>query len=318
MPKLEVDGCSLEYVLFGEEFIDRGDIPVVMINGMMGTKEDWFNLPLDLVKASKRTVLVFDNRGAGLSKGEIKNFSIPLFASDTIALIELLIKKGNGAFNKCNVLGCSMGGMIAQEVALQRPDLVHRLVLTCTTARPMKWELPKDYNELSFLKLNWDIKRAGDRTRACWKRAKRLKTTKARIEANKAKEDLLRVLDNMFRFNTTDEYASAHPEIIRKMSLESLTRKTRGSLAWAQLWAILWWSSRPEMIFTPTLVLHGDKDRVVAFEDGQELHRRLPNSVFITVTRMGHILWAEDPRSWWGRVDLPGRIADFLRQGGKL
>lgn len=69
---------------------------------------------------------MFDNRGAGLTDAPPGDFSMKQFEDDTAGLIEALgIERGY-------VLGESMGGMIAQEVALNHPGLVEKLVLCCT------------------------------------------------------------------------------------------------------------------------------------------------------------------------------------------
>jgi pimeloyl-ACP methyl ester carboxylesterase len=71
-------------------------------------------------------VVVFDNRGAGRSDQPAMDYSIPLFAEDTAALM-----KGLG-LSSAHVLGVSMGGYIAQELAINYPEMVQRLILGCT------------------------------------------------------------------------------------------------------------------------------------------------------------------------------------------
>jgi pimeloyl-ACP methyl ester carboxylesterase len=76
--------------------------------------------------AEGRRVIVFDNRGIGTSSGPVKGLTIATMARDTAGLIRSL------GFKRVDVLGWSMGGYIAQTLALANPALVHRLVLAST------------------------------------------------------------------------------------------------------------------------------------------------------------------------------------------
>lgn len=71
-------------------------------------------------------VIVFDNRGAGRSDKPVMEYSIRLFADDTAALMDAL------GVEKAHVLGISMGGYIAQELAINYPEKVGGLILGCT------------------------------------------------------------------------------------------------------------------------------------------------------------------------------------------
>jgi pimeloyl-ACP methyl ester carboxylesterase len=73
--------------------------------------------------ASNHTVITFDNRGIGNTTSSNKQFSIGQFAEDTSGLMEALKIK------KADILGWSMGGMIAQEVALSNPEKVGKLII---------------------------------------------------------------------------------------------------------------------------------------------------------------------------------------------
>lgn len=100
--------------------------PIVLIQGLTATM-DWWDLELVDALSKKYRVLRFDNRGAGQTvtpkEGE---FSGELFADDTVGLL-----KAKG-IERANILSMSMGGMIAQELALKYPERVNKLVLGCT------------------------------------------------------------------------------------------------------------------------------------------------------------------------------------------
>ena len=90
----------------------------------MGFKDLWDQRFLQNL-ASQFRVVIFDNRGMGeTTLGDThKNTSIVQFANDTAGLMDAL------GFKKASVLGWSMGGFIAQELALNHPDKVDRLIL---------------------------------------------------------------------------------------------------------------------------------------------------------------------------------------------
>lgn len=89
--------------------------------GYSGSKNDWD--PTFLNKLStNHTLIVFDNRGIGGSHGS-KNFTMEQFAKDAVELLNAL------NISKADVLGYSMGGMIAQELTLRYPDKVDDLII---------------------------------------------------------------------------------------------------------------------------------------------------------------------------------------------
>jgi pimeloyl-ACP methyl ester carboxylesterase len=115
--KVHVDDIDIAYKTFG-----NGD-PILLINGYSFTMDSWDSTLLETL-ASNHTVIVFDNRGIGnTTSGSEQKFSISLFANDTASLLEALNIK------KADVLAWSMGGRIAQELTLNYPDRVGKLIL---------------------------------------------------------------------------------------------------------------------------------------------------------------------------------------------
>jgi pimeloyl-ACP methyl ester carboxylesterase len=100
--------------------------PIVLIMGLTANM-DWWDPELVDTLSQKYRVLMFDNRGAGRTitpaDGE---FTCEMFADDTVALMDA---KG---IQRANILSMSMGGLIAQELALKYPGRVNNLVLGCT------------------------------------------------------------------------------------------------------------------------------------------------------------------------------------------
>ena len=118
MAKVSVNGCELYYEVHGQ-----GD-PLVLIMGLRRNVEWWYRQIPAL--SEKFQVIAFDNRGAGRSDKPAMEYSIRLFADDTAGLMDAL------DISEARILGISMGGYIAQELALNYPTKVNSLVLGCT------------------------------------------------------------------------------------------------------------------------------------------------------------------------------------------
>jgi pimeloyl-ACP methyl ester carboxylesterase len=96
--------------------------PMVMIMGYAGTMDMW--PPALLQRLSEEyTVIIFDNRGMGLSTSSPREYSIPLFAQDTVGLMQAL------NISRAHAFAWSMGTDIAQEIAIEYPENVDGLIL---------------------------------------------------------------------------------------------------------------------------------------------------------------------------------------------
>jgi len=118
--KVKVGDIDIAYKQFGNS--SNNSTPIILISGGATTMDMW---DPTLIKAlsSNRTVIIFDNRGIGETNSGTKEFSIVQFANDTAGLLKEL-KIANA-----DVLGWSMGSLVAQQFALTSPDMVNRLVL---------------------------------------------------------------------------------------------------------------------------------------------------------------------------------------------
>jgi pimeloyl-ACP methyl ester carboxylesterase len=119
MGKISVNGTRLHYRISG-----TGE-PLVFVHGLGSSSQDW-SRQVDAFADSYR-VITFDVRGHGQSDKPEGPYSIPLFAEDTAALLWALEAA------PANIVGLSMGGMIALQLALDAPDLVKRLVVVNST-----------------------------------------------------------------------------------------------------------------------------------------------------------------------------------------
>ncbi len=122
MPNIQVGDISLYYETQGQH-----GSPLILIHGYAATTIDWMPEQIEQFAARHR-VLIFDNRGVGQSDKPTTSYNMAQLAADTIGLLDSL------DIEKTHVLGVSMGGMIAQHVALDYPDRVLGLILGCTTA----------------------------------------------------------------------------------------------------------------------------------------------------------------------------------------
>jgi len=120
MPIVHIDHIDLHYDTRG-----AGE-PLLLIMGYRGSGFLWGEELLTLL-ARHFQVIFFDNRGTGLSDKPTTLYTIPMMADDAAGLLRHL------RIRRAHVFGVSMGGMIAQELALRHPQLVQRLILGCTS-----------------------------------------------------------------------------------------------------------------------------------------------------------------------------------------
>ena len=119
MPRLTIDKTEFFYQEYGE-----GE-PILMIAGLGSDSTSW--LPVIVPLSNSYRVIVFDNRGVGRSAKDNSGISIDQMQEDTALIIEEL------NLGPVNIIGHSMGGMIAMKLAANRPKLVKRLVLAATS-----------------------------------------------------------------------------------------------------------------------------------------------------------------------------------------
>jgi pimeloyl-ACP methyl ester carboxylesterase len=119
MPRAHTNGIDLFYKVQG-----HGE-PLFMIMGLGGGRGAWFFQ----TRSFRRyfTLITFDSRGIGKSDKAEKPYTIRTMADDTVGLMDYL------EIDKAHILGMSMGGIVAQEIAINYPDRVGKLILAATT-----------------------------------------------------------------------------------------------------------------------------------------------------------------------------------------
>lgn len=121
MSKVTIDGLEINYKIQGQ-----GD-PLLMIMGLSFSLLDWGKKLPELLSQHYKVIL-FDNRDAGETSRSLQSYPIAQMADDAAALLDALGE------SRANVLGVSMGGMIAQHFALNHADRLNKLILGCTMA----------------------------------------------------------------------------------------------------------------------------------------------------------------------------------------
>src|SRR5262249_7202968 len=111
-------GNGIEYAY---RDLGEGDVPLVLLQHFRGNLDNWDPALVDALAANRRAV-AFDNVGVASTTGTTPN-TIEAMAHGAIAFIEAL------NFHRVDLLGFSIGGFVAQEIALIRPDLLRRVVL---------------------------------------------------------------------------------------------------------------------------------------------------------------------------------------------
>lgn len=118
MPTVKANNIQIAYEIHGD------GPPLVLISGVGYGAWFWYKIVSGL--AEHYQVIAFDNRGAGGSEKAAGPYSVPMMAADTADLLDAL------GIKNAAVLGHSLGGFIAQELIVTRPELVSKLILAST------------------------------------------------------------------------------------------------------------------------------------------------------------------------------------------
>jgi pimeloyl-ACP methyl ester carboxylesterase len=247
---------------------------LVLIQGMGFDRFGWEPV-LRKLRRHFRLVLV-DNRASGLSDRSAGSFAIADMAGDIVAVLDA------AGIERAHVMGASLGGMVAQELAVTRPERVDGLILVCTTPGwPFAYPMPKA--------------------------SVRLIAATAGMTAEVARR---RHAENALSARTVQH----HPELAgRLVELQVSRPADPGALpAQAAAGALFAGGLRQARILARTLVLHGDADTVVDPRNGKLLADRIPGARLVTFPELGHLLFWEDPD---GFADV---VTSFLLAGADV
>jgi 3-oxoadipate enol-lactonase len=251
MPTVDAAGTELYYERSGE-----GE-PMLLIQGMSATHLAWGRPFLSELEPSFDCV-IFDNRGMGRS-GEAKlPFAVADMAGDALALLDAL------GIEAAHVVGISMGGAIAQELALAHPERIRTLTLGATFCGGPEGTLmaPEDLQMLGAAYASGDPEQV---FRAMWE-----------INLSPA----FRAEDS--RFEAFREMGSTLPAprpVVMQQMRACAEHDTSGRL---------------EQIDLPTLVVHGTADRLIRVSNGKLIARLIPAPIEL-FEDVGHLFWWERP-----------------------
>jgi len=263
MPELKREGVRLFYHVWGTE-----GPGVVLVHGLGSCGEDW---PFQVERWQRHYRLVApDLRGHGQSAPIRAPVTVADLADDVAAIVQA------ADVAPAHVVGLSLGGMVAQELALRHPELVRSLVLVNTFCR--------------LRVRGWrDRRRIWARTLA------------------------LRLLPMSFVARSTARRLFPQPEDaeLYRAAVERLRGNDRRSI-WLAWQAIRHHDTcdRLEHMRVPTLVVHGEEDTTVSYVDCQVLAQRIPGAQLKTIPNSGHATPLDAPNrfnmaveEFWKRVE---------------
>jgi pimeloyl-ACP methyl ester carboxylesterase len=242
-------GVSYAY----RELGSRTGVPVVFLTHLAAVLDNWDPRVVDGI-AAKHRVITFDNRGVGASTGKTAD-TIEAMAADALTFIRAL------GLEQVDLLGFSMGGMIAQVIAREQPGLVRRLILAGTG--PAGGDGIENVTKISHLD-----------------------TVRALVSLQDPKQFLF--------FTRTPNGRRAGKEFLARLKERTANRDKAISIRsyLTQLKAIHRWGLQApadlSTIGQPVLVVNGESDRMVPTTNSSDLARRLPNSELVIYPDAGH------------------------------
>ena len=231
----------------------RTGVPVVFLTHLAAVLDNWDPRVVDGI-AAKHRVITFDNRGVGASSGSTPT-TIEQMASDAVSFIRAL------GFDQVDLFGFSMGGMIAQVIAQEQPQLVRKMILAGTG--PAGGDGIDKVTRISYLD-----------------------TARGLLTRRDPKEFLF--------FTRTPNGRGAAKEFLARLKERRNERDTPISVGSfrAQLKAIHRWGQQQPAdlasIHQPVLVINGESDKMVPTKNSVDLDRRLPNSRLVLYPDAGH------------------------------
>ena len=253
MTTVKVGDINIYYEVHGE-----GE-PLVLIMGYGGNSGQWFRQIPGL--SQEYRVIVFDNRGTGRSDKSDIPYTMDMMAGDVAGLLDAL------DIGAAHVYGVSMGGMIAQHVALNYQEKVIGLVLGCTLCGGEQHSVAPDAEAMTLL---FDMERMQQLT----------------------PEEMIK---ETMPFLCSQEFIDNNPDVIKQFTENSMEYVTPLQSYSRQAEAIMGHDTYDRLpdIKVPTLVITGDADRIVPAENSKILASRIPDAELVILEGMGHGFFIE-------------------------
>lgn len=288
MPIAKLHKVKISYDISGNGF------PIVFISGLGVDKMCWVYQVSDFQQHFK--VIVFDNRGIGKSQGSIGPYSIKMMADDVAELISYLEIK------KTHVVGTSMGGMIAQELAINYPEIIEKLVLCSTFAKP--YDIVEVITKGIKDFVNEEVKNI--------------------FNFNPKKILFEKLFDYLLLQIFSESYIKKNRWIIEKTLREYLSNINYAETFIKQLAAIHKHNTvdRLNQISAETLVLTGTSDKLVPHTCSDTLAEHIQNSHLLKIDRGEHGMHFENPGQFnkividylCSKTDKMGKHSSFVLQ----
>jgi pimeloyl-ACP methyl ester carboxylesterase len=260
---LQVNGHSYAYRAFGS----GPALPLLFLQHFTGTLDNWDPAVTDPL-ASGREVILFDNAGVGRSSGEVPT-TVAAMARHAMAFLDGLNMK------TCDVVGYSLGGMVALHMVQERPSIFRRMILVGTG--------PRGGEDIMHLEKPSLAKHLQD-------------------PANRGYDVLRRIF-----FTPSPASQAAGAAFIRRLSerKEDLDAVPGPKVASAQIAAFREWEAFTGERFAdlktiphPTLVVNGVRDEMIPVFNSYRLSENLPNAVLLTYPDAGHGSLFQYPESF--------------------
>ena len=212
--------------------------------------------------ADRFDCVTYDNRGSGRSAAPLRPLSMPELAGDAVRVLDA------AGLESAHVYGLSMGGMIAQELAIRFPERVRGLVLGCSTPGGPRAIRPTA-RELAAL--------GGGAVRGLREPGRPM----------------------LARMLFSDEFRAREPERARELLRHFAAHRARPHGVAGHWWASVYHDTvaRLGRIQAPTLVLHGGADRMAPIANARLLARRIPDATLRVVEGAGHAYLLEAPEA---------------------
>ncbi|PLX44479.1 MAG: hypothetical protein C0611_14060 [Desulfobacteraceae bacterium] len=250
MPKITIGSLRIHWESYGEK------TPLLLISGVSGGTWSWEE-SIEAWSPHFR-VIVFDNIGAGRSSKPNHPYTIEEMADHAAAVLDA------AGVRQVGVVGLSMGGMIAQELAIRHPDRVHRLVLGCTHCGG-RMRIPPNPNVVQRFANNKGL----------------------------SPEE---VIDKNLTLLVTPQFLKSGSDALKRYKERQLRAPRQPDYALKrQLDAIGGFDAcrRIEKIKVPTLILTAERDMLVPPENGRLLSIHIPGAVEKSFAGAGHLIYLE-------------------------
>lgn len=255
MPFATSKNARIHYTVHGA----KAGTPVVLLQGLGLSSRFWFDVPKMLAEdeGTPRRVIAIDNRGTGRSDKPRRPWTMATMADDVVAVLD------DAGVDAAYIVGISMGGMIAQHVALRHPKRVRGLVLLATTAGFLMGALPEAKALALLVSLPFGGPRAG-------RNLAKLLLPESKWE--KAKE-IFRDWPNAMRDDPTSRATfAAH---LFAASTHLVTR-------------------RLSKIECPAVVVAGKHDQLIPMKNARVLAAKIRRAELEVIDDAGHAIFADD------------------------